>query len=42
MIEEPRRQGALLVLLLMSKEELVMDVKVRGSLGYRDRKVVGS
>lgn len=32
MIEEPRRQGALLVLLLMSNEKPVMDVKVRVSL----------
>lgn len=42
MIEDPKRQGALLVLLLMSKEKPVLDVKVSGSLGYSDHKIAGS
>ena len=39
-VEEPTRKGALLDLVLMSKEGLVEDVKVGGSLGSSDHEMV--
>ncbi|KAJ7411412.1 dtw domain-containing protein 2 [Pitangus sulphuratus] len=39
-IEEPRRRGALLDLVLTSKEHLVDHVKVKGSLGCMDHEMV--
>ncbi|GAB0177907.1 mitochondrial enolase superfamily member 1 [Grus japonensis] len=38
--EEPTRRGALLDLVLSNKEGLVGDVKLKGSLGCRDHKMV--
>jgi len=39
-IEEPRRRGAMLDLVLTNKEGLVGNVKVKGSLGCSDREMV--
>ena len=36
MIEEQTRRGALLDLIFTSKDRLVRDMKVKGSLGYSD------
>ena len=40
MIEEPKRRGAMLDLVLTNKEGLVGNVKVKGSLGCRDHEMV--
>ncbi|GAB0182547.1 hypothetical protein GRJ2_000720000 [Grus japonensis] len=39
-IEEPTRRGAMLDLILTNKEGLVGDVKLKGSLGCSDHKMV--
>lgn len=39
-IEEPKRRGAVLNLVLTSKEGLVGNVKLKDSLGCRDHEVV--
>ncbi|GAB0179197.1 hypothetical protein GRJ2_000385000 [Grus japonensis] len=39
-IEEPTRRGAMLDLVLTNKEELVGDMKLKGSLGCSDHKMV--
>ncbi|GAB0184054.1 hypothetical protein GRJ2_000870700 [Grus japonensis] len=39
-IEEPMRRGAMLDLILTNKEGLVGDVKLKGSLGCSDHKMV--
>ena len=41
MIKKPTRKGAVLDVLLTSKEELIMDVKVRDRLVCSDHKMVG-
>lgn len=38
--EEPTRKGALLDMVFINKEELVMDVKIKGSLGCSDQEIV--
>ena len=40
MTEKPKRRGALLDLILTNMEGLVGDVKVKGSLGFRDYEMV--
>ena len=39
-IDEPMRRGSLLDLILIKKEGLIEDVKVKGSLGHRDHEIV--
>ncbi|KAM9653655.1 uncharacterized protein ACIBXB_010484 [Morphnus guianensis] len=39
-MEDPRRRGAMLDLILTSKEGLVGNVKLKGSLGYSDHEMV--
>ncbi|KAF1481499.1 hypothetical protein FQV18_0000386, partial [Eudyptula minor novaehollandiae] len=38
--QEPTRKGALLDMVFINKEELVMDVKIKGSLGCSDQEIV--